>query len=132
MYEFDKETFVSVSMECIERQGIDPAKMAKDLGVSKKTLGYYLDVERSELPKLPLFVLWFQYLGSSPSKLLIGRGPNNIDAYSAMKVYELLDEMTASDKPAYLSILRILKRMRYQEVEQLRRHLQLYMKDLGR
>lgn len=127
MQTFRKEVFVRISMERMGTLGIKPQDMADDLNVSLKTLGYYLDITRPELPKLSKFVEWFQYLNTSPGRVLLGMGPKHIDPESAVTLYKITELIANPSKPAYRAILNVLQELDYSDVEHISEHLELYV-----
>lgn len=117
--EFNKENFVSCLKSLTKEQRIKHEHLKEILGCSEKTLGYYLNPERTELPKIPAFTRLFQYLNTSPAHLLVQKGPRLIGASSADKIFEIMNRLTNVSCPAIRVTLHYLLEMSEDELRSL-------------
>jgi len=131
MIDFDREIFINAVEESISRTGISLDDLAVAIGIHKKTLAKYLNKERKETPKLPVFIKLFQVLNTSPSNLLINKGPKVIGASSSDDFLELVKHFKDPEKPAYYVIMKVLSLMSYEDVDTTKALLWSYAKKKG-
>jgi len=124
---FDKEKFCIAVEDCMSRLGIARKDLSDSLGLSSKTVGYYLDKSRNEIPKIPQLIGMQQLLETSITNLLFGVGPKHLDKQTAYKLNRIIELFSDPSKPAYFVLFSIISELEYRDVVMLKKHLELFI-----
>lgn len=125
---FEKEVFCEAAKECMTRLGISRKELATLLGVHVKTIGLYLNKNTNDVPKISQIIVLHQYLQTSLSNLLLGRGPKFIDPKTSKYLDDLMNLYSNPKEPAYFMINVLLMELDYSVVEQIGEHVEIFIK----
>jgi len=127
--EFNKSLWVESVKNLAKEQLLNHKHLRAILGnVSEKTLGYYLNKNRTELPKLPEFTKLFQYLNTTSEHLLLQRGPREINPSSNARLMKIMEKITDTQEPSLRILISVLTEMEQDEVDSINKILQAYRK----
>lgn len=124
---FDKEKFCLAVEDCLIRLGIGRKDLSDSLGLSSKTVGYYLDKSRNEMPKIHQLIQMQEFLETSITNLLFGIGPKHLDKQTASKIYKVMELFSDHQRPAYFVLFSIISELEYKDVVMLKKHLELFI-----
>jgi len=131
MIDFDRNIFIETVETCVERTGISHEDLADLIGIHPKTLAKYLKKGDGPNPTLPVFVRLFQILNTSPSNLLISKGPKYINPKAMHDLFLSMEQYSNITKPAYFVIKKVLSLMEYEDIEMTKDLLYAYAKKKG-
>lgn len=106
--EFNKERWTVAMRKLIKEQHITHKHLRAVLDCSEKTLGFYLNPKRPEIPKVPALTKLYQYLNTSAEYALIQEGPRRVDHRTNHRLQNIMEQLVNPAEPSLRVLLHLL------------------------